>query len=112
MSECGERRLNHAGGGGTLLHLTLSSNSGLALHRPPVRRAFPALVARLCRHDTPGSPASPPWHAGLAESPQVPKHSKKSVRCRGACLYRDRKSTRLNSSHSSISYAVFCLKKK
>src|SRR5689334_24697491 len=27
-------------------------------------------------------------------------------------LKRDRKSTRLNSSHSSISYAVFCLKKK
>src|SRR5689334_25374406 len=32
-------------------------------------------------------------------------------RCR--CRARpDRKSTRLNSSHSSISYAVFCLKKK
>src|SRR5689334_24136003 len=29
-----------------------------------------------------------------------------------AALVRDRKSTRLNSSHSSISYAVFCLKKK
>src|SRR2546430_11412970 len=27
------------------------------------------------------------------------------------CLPRDRKSTRLNSSHSQISYAVFCLKK-
>src|SRR5438876_5911974 len=27
-------------------------------------------------------------------------------------LERDRKSTRLNSSHPSISYAVFCLKKK
>src|SRR5438309_3532211 len=27
-------------------------------------------------------------------------------------LIADRKSTRLNSSHSSISYAVFCLKKK
>src|SRR5689334_23782392 len=27
-------------------------------------------------------------------------------------MLRDRKSTRLNSSHSSISYAVFCLKKK
>src|SRR5689334_23756628 len=27
-------------------------------------------------------------------------------------LEQDRKSTRLNSSHSSISYAVFCLKKK
>src|SRR2546430_10003324 len=30
-----------------------------------------------------------------------------------ACLVpKDRKSTRLNSSHSQISYAVFCLKKK
>src|SRR3712207_8987283 len=28
----------------------------------------------------------------------------------GGCL--DRKSTRLNSSHANISYAVFCLKKK
>src|SRR2546430_12470664 len=27
-------------------------------------------------------------------------------------MNRDRKSTRLNSSHSQISYAVFCLKKK
>src|SRR5947209_12959294 len=26
--------------------------------------------------------------------------------------YKDRKSTRLNSSHANISYAVFCLKKK
>src|SRR3712207_7157982 len=30
--------------------------------------------------------------------------------CDAAC--RDRKSTRLNSSHANISYAVFCLKKK
>src|SRR2546430_13558971 len=29
-----------------------------------------------------------------------------------AVVQRDRKSTRLNSSHSQISYAVFCLKKK
>src|SRR2546430_3152012 len=28
------------------------------------------------------------------------------------CKCTDRKSTRLNSSHSQISYAVFCLKKK
>src|SRR2546430_12348291 len=33
---------------------------------------------------------------------------RKSVRAAGL----DRKSTRLNSSHSQISYAVFCLKKK
>src|SRR3712207_8539650 len=31
----------------------------------------------------------------------------------GTCIYlTDRKSTRLNSSHANISYAVFCLKKK
>src|SRR5438270_9402392 len=31
---------------------------------------------------------------------------------RGRFVREDRKSTRLNSSHSQISYAVFCLKKK
>src|SRR3712207_7369427 len=30
----------------------------------------------------------------------------------GRAQLRDRKSTRLNSSHANISYAVFCLKKK
>src|SRR2546426_7473535 len=38
-----------------------------------------------------------------------------SIAVNGVCLTvvkRDRKSTRLNSSHLVISYAVFCLKKK
>src|SRR2546427_8099570 len=34
------------------------------------------------------------------------------VACALGTLILDRKSTRLNSSHSQISYAVFCLKKK
>src|SRR3712207_8399712 len=34
------------------------------------------------------------------------------VRVRPDAGIRDRKSTRLNSSHANISYAVFCLKKK
>src|SRR2546430_13215902 len=34
------------------------------------------------------------------------------IRNEGAAQKADRKSTRLNSSHSQISYAVFCLKKK
>src|SRR2546426_10573607 len=33
-------------------------------------------------------------------------------RVRQSCVNKDRKSTRLNSSHLVISYAVFCLKKK
>src|SRR2546430_5578930 len=39
-----------------------------------------------------------------AANPDAPESSKSAV-------YKDRKSTRLNSSHSQISYAVFCLKK-
>src|SRR5205085_5688290 len=35
-----------------------------------------------------------------------------AVASRGEVGNQDRKSTRLNSSHSQISYAVFCLKKK
>src|SRR2546430_13618894 len=34
------------------------------------------------------------------------------MRIRRCQAWQDRKSTRLNSSHSQISYAVFCLKKK
>src|SRR5690242_20854208 len=34
------------------------------------------------------------------------------IRLAGDPVVQDRKSTRLNSSHMSISYAVFCLKKK
>src|SRR5256885_10826016 len=34
------------------------------------------------------------------------------LRAHGAVSHADRKSTRLNSSHLVISYAVFCLKKK
>src|SRR3712207_9518075 len=35
-----------------------------------------------------------------------------AVELRLVCVALDRKSTRLNSSHANISYAVFCLKKK
>src|SRR5262252_10284586 len=40
------------------------------------------------------------------------KASRPKPGCWRACSSRDRKSTRLNSSHTVISYAVFCLKKK
>src|SRR5688572_32748153 len=36
----------------------------------------------------------------------------RTIESPGPYLRKDRKSTRLNSSHSQISYAVFCLKKK
>src|SRR3712207_7162710 len=49
------------------------------------------------------------WYVGASEvfDAAVPIH-----RQRTGANDRDRKSTRLNSSHANISYAVFCLKKK
>src|SRR5271168_5469504 len=55
--------------------------------------------------------ALPIW---LHPDPAVPERWPKVLRCRfrPRPWRADRKSTRLNSSHRTISYAVFCLKKK
>src|SRR2546429_2415011 len=51
--------------------------------------------------------------AGAEESPDAISSRYRPVSMwRAQCFQRDRKSTRLNSSHGYISYAVFCLKKK
>src|SRR3712207_8304534 len=50
-----------------------------------------------------------------ARRPRPPPRRRRRDRRRGARVgltVGDRKSTRLNSSHANISYAVFCLKKK
>src|SRR5437762_10845817 len=54
-------------------------------------------------------PAHPRLKAGVGrdDSEAIPPHSS-----RHRSAPKDRKSTRLNSSHRCISYAVFCLKKK
>src|SRR6516225_11784420 len=44
--------------------------------------------------------------------PSIPTRWTTFFRDAPLCRTQDRKSTRLNSSHMSISYAVFCLKKK
>src|SRR5688572_33220474 len=51
-------------------------------------------------------------HRRLGGGPRVFVVVERIVQIRQADLAQDRKSTRLNSSHSQISYAVFCLKKK
>src|SRR3712207_8676841 len=73
--------------------------------------ALPIYRRRAARHRARPQP-------DVAEVPRLP-HAGAGV-ARGAWqgrpdplrLTRDRKSTRLNSSHANISYAVFCLKKK
>src|SRR2546430_7232984 len=51
-----------------------------------------------------------PTHSAPSEFASIVSGSRETPRLDQAPL--DRKSTRLNSSHSQISYAVFCLKKK
>src|SRR2546427_13303825 len=67
------------------------------------------------------SPFGPPSsRSGATAAPSARTHSLRSPTALGTSTARaripregrDRKSTRLNSSHSQISYAVFCLKKK
>src|SRR5687768_18046780 len=71
----------------------------LMIRRPPRSTLFP--YTTLFR-SAPGSPRTrQAWL--LAAAPSAPAPAGRS---------RDRKSTRLNSSHGYISYAVFCLKKK
>src|SRR2546422_5296879 len=52
------------------------------------------------------------WCVGDEESFQKDSSSPTHQNSSGGLSPRDRKSTRLNSSHGYISYAVFCLKKK
>src|SRR2546430_8200949 len=61
------------------------------------------------------SPFAPPvqrvkLNPGFEGRPHVGEFRRRTALL--AAEARDRKSTRLNSSHSQISYAVFCLKKK
>src|SRR2546430_5826801 len=50
-------------------------------------------------------PSTPEWLARICSMSVDPERGRPTMKI-------DRKSTRLNSSHSQISYAVFCLKKK
>src|SRR2546430_7262529 len=79
----------------------------LMIRRPPRSPLFPYTTLSRSRRAIPGD-ADPPRPA--LHGIHIPRDARRSL---NRHRYRiDRKSTRLNSSHSQISYAVFCLKKK
>src|SRR3712207_8196918 len=90
------------------------------IRRPPRSTLFP--YTTLFRSITVVvAPCRPPsWHDEVAQ--RVEQRGRRGDREGPAAVARgvlddggaglDRKSTRLNSSHANISYAVFCLKKK
>src|SRR5690242_20748122 len=95
--------------------------------RPPSSTLFPYTTLFRSSRAVAEAPAeerasrAPPnaSHSGAQgdEPAPAPQDRRRSIsrRRQGRCCRQDgedRKSTRLNSSHMSISYAVFCLKKK
>src|SRR5690348_17714292 len=84
----------------------------LMTRRPPRSTLFPyttlfrsAMVSQYLR-------AAYKIKVADASAPIGPLPPPSSDGCAAGQVKEDRKSTRLNSSHPSISYAVFCLKKK
>src|SRR3712207_8996147 len=95
------------------------------IRRPPRSTLFPyptlsrsrgELTRRALGSSGCGRDSSRGVHLSLRLGEHVGSHADGSVASGGyrpgTVHHRDRKSTRLNSSHANISYAVFCLKKK
>src|SRR3712207_7716986 len=97
------------------------------IRRPPRSTLFPyttlfrsfvrcwdiATGRELRRHDA--NPQRGRWYFAVRSLALAPDGGMLAVGCDERDkddTIRDRKSTRLNSSHANISYAVFCLKKK
>src|SRR2546430_10814543 len=88
------------------------------IRRPPRSTLFPyTTLFRSTAGEGPFTVAITPERAGWGHTGlrilELPAGGATSFECGvDEVLVLDRKSTRLNSSHSQISYAVFCLKKK
>src|SRR3712207_7258066 len=87
------------------------------IRRPPRSTLFPyTTLFRSAECDDDAAHALAPRYlghlVGHAEHARVYQTLPDERRVGGDEAHEDRKSTRLNSSHANISYAVFCLKKK
>src|SRR2546430_10391664 len=95
----------------------------LMIRRPPRSTLFPYTTLFRSSGSSGLDQRADPALPLQCDSPQAHHSALRALRARGPVPRergsvpldggeRDRKSTRLNSSHSQISYAVFCLKKK
>src|SRR5690348_17870768 len=85
------------------------------IRRPPSSTLFPYTTLFRSRPDPAGDPRpddAPAVGPGGAAAAQGDRPGRPGAVRQRLLRRPDRKSTRLNSSHPSISYAVFCLKKK
>src|SRR3712207_8993093 len=89
----------------------------LMIRRPPRSTLFPYTTLFRSRLLSPCASAWPPPPTRPGQAPRAPRQRSTPRSTCPSLLPSvgpivDRKSTRLNSSHANISYAVFCLKKK
>src|SRR5437899_9244802 len=84
------------------------------IRRPPRSTLFPYTTLFRSGRIWNRSQPSHSFNRNVRKDPLVRRHeTNHRQHCRSRGSFRtDRKSTRLNSSHLGISYAVFCLKKK
>src|SRR3712207_8953240 len=83
------------------------------IRRPPRSTLFPYTTLFRSGRGRAPAPAFLPRPEGGGLRPHAGELRRPGAAARAARLQpEDRKSTRLNSSHANISYAVFCLKKK
>src|SRR2546426_7059468 len=84
----------------------------LMIRRPPRSTLFPyTTLFRSRQHNEIAAELAGKFHAAGAGDCHLRRDVNREIR-RKLANQADRKSTRLNSSHLVISYAVFCLKKK
>src|SRR5688572_31314634 len=81
------------------------------IRRPPRSTLFPYTTLFRSEDRRRGSPTTLSSSEGRTQGVPTTHPAPESAR-EAPAKATDRKSTRLNSSHSQISYAVFCLKKK
>src|SRR3712207_9046787 len=86
----------------------------LMIRRPPRSTLFPYTTLFRSRRDPERAPRHPRRRRRRPRAARAPDPPGRHRARRGDAPGPpgDRKSTRLNSSHANISYAVFCLKKK
>src|SRR3712207_7730890 len=84
------------------------------IRRPPRSTLFPytTLFRSQRRRTPPGRRTRQSWSAPREHAEHAAGHGEPAEHVDAGQQDGDRKSTRLNSSHANISYAVFCLKKK
>src|SRR5690606_41274187 len=93
---------------------TSSPSFSLMSRRPPSSTLFPytTLFRSLNQSFSVAHPIKCTCFCERSECTEIQANGRDAAEIVSEIVERDRKSTRLNSSHVKISYAVFCLKKK